>query len=119
MNNSAKRGGQTEPAADGSHQQQRGHGTFQEQRGAEDLVAGIFAEQQDVDLVAADETGGQPGKDGAELPRADVKHLHEDDGRAGDIDQQAGEGERPGERIGEELRLFEHQRVVMKNGAQP
>jgi hypothetical protein len=33
------------------------------------LFAGKFAQQKDVDLVAADEADGQSGEDGAELLR--------------------------------------------------
>ncbi|MEJ0089327.1 MAG: hypothetical protein WDM80_06225 [Limisphaerales bacterium] len=70
------------------HQKQQGHGAFNQQRGAKNLFAGKFAEQKHVDLVAADETNRQRGKDGAKFLRADVKHFHENDWRTSHIDEQ-------------------------------
>jgi hypothetical protein len=48
-----------------------------------------------------------------------MKHFHEDDGRTRHIDQQAGKGERAGQRIGDELRFLQDEEIVVEDGPEP
>ena len=88
-----QRGWQAEPAEHRSHQKQQLPPDATRARWRpKNPFAGKFAKQKDVDLVATDETGGQSGKNGAKLLRADVKDFHEDDGRTGHINPAARKG---------------------------
>ena len=90
----------------GSDEKERCAEAFDDECGAEDLHAGEDAQEQDIDLVAADKADGQSAEDQAECSRVDVEHFHENNRRAGDIHEQAGEGKGTGEREDNKLRFF-------------
>ena len=112
-----QRAGEADDVAAHPEEEDDADGDLREQRAVEDLLTVEVAEQQDVDLIAADEAHDQHGEDDAEGLGAHVEAVHEDDGRAGDEGEETGEGEGSGEAVGDELRDLEDVPVAGEDGA--
>ncbi len=77
------------------------------QCGRENPAAREPSKKKDVELTPGDEAARENGEDHAESLRAHVESVHENDRRAGDIGEEAGEREGPCDGVSAKLRLFE------------
>ena len=94
-----QRGGQAEPAAGRSTSSTKATGQATSRVARNICSLANLQKQEDVDLIAANEADRQARKNAAKLPCAHVKDFHENNRRAGHINEQTGEREGPGESV--------------------